>query len=75
MRDTDGIRLNSSTVKTSGWSTRPWMVSVCAAGSISGTPEWCRSKCSDEGVMIPYVSCSGVRLEAYSSGTLVFWLK
>jgi hypothetical protein len=51
------------------------MVRLCAAGSISGTPEWCRSKCSDEGVMIPYVSWSGVRLEASSSGTFVFWLK
>jgi len=26
-------------------------------------------------VMMPYVSCSGVRLEASSSGTFVFWLK
>ena len=26
-------------------------------------PEWCRSKCNPEGVMIPYVSCSGVRDE------------
>src|SRR3954451_8018179 len=51
------------------------MVSVGCAGSISGTPEWCRSKCSDDGVMMPYVSCSGVRLDASSSGTLVFWLK
>src|SRR5438876_6180274 len=25
--------------------------------------------------MMPYVSCSGVRLEASSSGTFVFWLK
>ena len=38
MRETDGIRFRSSTVKTSGRSTMPWMVKVCVAGSISGTP-------------------------------------
>src|SRR6185437_5737354 len=26
-----------------------------------GTPEWWRSKCREEGVMIPYRSCKGVR--------------
>ena len=31
----------------------PWMVSVWSDGSISGTPEWWRSKWSDEGVMMP----------------------
>src|SRR5207247_10490400 len=51
------------------------MVSVCVDGSSSGTPAWCRSKWSDEGVMMPYVSCRGVRLEASSSGTFVSRLK
>src|SRR6185437_13108892 len=26
-----------------------------------GTPEWWRSKCNEEGVMMPYRSCKGVR--------------
>src|SRR4051812_6359960 len=37
---------------------------------MSGTPPWWRSKWRDDGVMMPYVSCSGVRLDA-SSGIVV----
>jgi hypothetical protein len=38
MRETDGNRISSSMVKISGRSTRPWMISRCASGSIFGTP-------------------------------------
>ena len=63
IRDTDGNRRSSAIVNTSGRSTRPWITSSCFAGSIAGTPLWWRSKWSDDGVMIPSESCSGVRLE------------
>ena len=62
IRDTDGKRRNSSIEKTMGSATSPCTSNWCAPASIVGTPEWCRSKCKDEGVMIPTVSCSGVRL-------------
>ena len=35
-RVTDGRRFKSAMVKTSGRSTRPWIISRCSRGSISG---------------------------------------
>lgn len=61
-RDADGNRFRSSE-NVSGRSTRPSTSSRCDAGSSAGTPEWCRSKCGAEGVMMPCNSPSGVRLE------------
>ena len=48
-------------VKTSGRFTNPWISSRCWSGSMSGVPEWLRSKCSPFGVIMPLRSCSGVR--------------
>ncbi len=39
MRDTDGKRMSSSIVSTSGRATSPWIISRCCAGSTSGMPE------------------------------------
>ena len=61
MRLTRGMRLMSSMVKTSGFSTRPLIISRWSAGLISATPLWCRSKHSPDGVMMPSSSCSGVK--------------
>src|SRR5450432_3293424 len=66
MRETEGSRFNSSKLKTSGRSTRPWIINRCPAGSIFGTPAWCRSKCKEDGVRIPHESASGVPLDATS---------
>jgi len=32
---------------------QPWMSRRCVAGSMSGTPLWCRSKCSPARVSMP----------------------
>ena len=48
-------------LKISGRSTSPWINTRCSAGSMSGTPLWCRSKCSELGVMMPSSDSSGVR--------------
>src|SRR5262245_53306132 len=45
----------------SGRFTMPWMSSRCLSGSMSGTPLWCRSKCSPLGVIMPSSDSSGVR--------------
>src|SRR5213080_4286052 len=39
----------------------PWRSSRCLSGSMSGTPLWCRSKCSPLGVIMPSSDSSGVR--------------
>jgi hypothetical protein len=46
---------------TSGRRTSPWTTSRCWSGSMSGIPEWLRSKCRPLGVIIPSSRCSGVR--------------
>ena len=51
-------------VRINGRSTIPWIRRRCLAGSMSGTPPRWTSKWSDEGVMIPSVSSSGVRVLA-----------
>jgi hypothetical protein len=43
-RDTIGYRESASTVKVSGRFTMPWINTRWVAGSMSGTPLWCRSK-------------------------------
>ena len=48
-------------MKISGRFTMPWMSSRCVSGSMSGTPPWCRSKCSPVGVIMPSSDSSGVR--------------
>ena len=48
-------------VKISGRFTMPWMRSRCLSGSMSGTPLWCRSKCSPLGVIMPSSDSSGER--------------
>ena len=48
-------------MKISGRFTLPWMSSRCLSGSMSGTPLWCRSKCSPLGVIMPSTDSSGVR--------------
>ena len=63
-RLTAGSLRSSAIVNTSGRSTRPPMASRCSAGSMSGMPAWCRSKCSSDGVRLPSRSWSGVRLPA-----------
>lgn len=62
MRDTEGSLRRSASVSTRGRCTRPCTSNSCVAGSSSGTPEWCRSKCSPDGVITPAKSCIGVRL-------------
>ena len=62
-------------VSSSGRSTRPWIMSLCCAGSMSGRPAWWRSKNNPFGVMMPCRSCSGEKLTedsalAVSQGTL-----
>ena len=46
MRDSSGSASSASRVNTSGRFTRPWITSRCWSGSMSGMPEWLRSKCS-----------------------------
>ena len=48
-------------VNTSGRFTRPWITSRCCAGSMSGMPEWLRSKCRPLGVIMPSSRWCGVR--------------
>jgi hypothetical protein len=62
-------------VNTSGVSTSPLIIKRCWPGSISATPEWCRSNARPLGVMIPSISWSGVKLteltlSAVNHGTL-----
>ncbi len=61
MRLTRGKRSRSSSVKTSGFSTSPWIISRHFAGSTSAMPPWWRSKQRPFGVMMPSSSCSGVK--------------
>ena len=68
MRDFIGYLASVSSVKISGRSTRPWISSLCLSGSMSGTPECSRTKCSPFGVMVPLSRCSGVRMEPSPGG-------
>ena len=61
IRDTIGYRCSASMLKTNGLSTRPWISSRCASGSISGIPLWWRSKCKALGVIVPCRLSNGVR--------------
>ena len=63
MRDTEGKRFNSSSVNSSGRSTMPWIRRRYSLGSMSGTmaPRWVPTKWSEDGVIIPTESCSGVK--------------
>jgi hypothetical protein len=61
IREIIGYRRSASTAKISGRFTMPWMSSRCLSGSMSGTPLWCRSKCSPLGVIMPSSDSSGVR--------------
>src|SRR5258705_553776 len=47
-------------VNTNGRFTSPWISRRCWSGSLSGVPEWLRSKCSPFGVLMPLpAACSG----------------
>jgi len=48
-------------VKIRGRLTMPWTRRRCCSGSMSGTPLWCRSKCSPLGVIVPSSISNGVR--------------
>src|SRR6266404_9380763 len=61
IRDRIGYRRSASTVKISGRFTMPWTRRWCCFGSLSGTPLWCRSKCSPLGVIVPSSISNGVR--------------
>jgi hypothetical protein len=49
IRDRIGYRMSASMVKIRGRLTMPWTRRRCCSGSMSGTPLWCRSKCSPLG--------------------------
>src|SRR6266478_2805741 len=61
IRDRIGYRMSASMVKIRGRLTMPWTRRRCCSGSMSGTPLWCRSKCSPLGVIVPSSISNGVR--------------
>ena len=62
-RLTEGRRMISSTVKTSGFfsifSSDPLTIRRCLDGSMSHQPWWWRSKCRPLGVTMPNSDCRG----------------
>src|SRR6185369_14049796 len=61
-REIEGKRLTSRIEYLRGRATRPWTKSVCLRGSITAVPAWLRSKNRPEGVTMPMLSCSGVKV-------------
>src|SRR3569833_1148829 len=62
-RESDGKRRRSRIEYFFGRCTKPCTNSWCFAGSITAVPAWLRSKCSPEGVTMPMLSCSGVKVQ------------
>ena len=65
-REIDGKCLTSRIVYLRGRATRPCTKSVCLRGSMTAVPAWLRSKNSPEGVTMPRLSCSGVKVHEES---------